>query len=112
MKIEEETVLSHTFRNAVVATGGSVVYSRRAMEHLKDGGIIVYLQISLDAMTRRLKNITTRGLVLHPGQDLRDLYDERVPLYERYADITIDCTEADFEEVVEKIIRARRSLPV
>ena len=108
MAIEEATILRHTFHNAVVATGGSVVYSSRAMEHLKDGGIIVYLKISFNAMIRRLKNITTRGLVLHGGQSLRDLYNERIPLYERYADITIDATGVHFEEVVGKILEERK----
>ena len=111
MKIEEETVLRHTFKNAVVATGGSVVYSRKAMAHLKDGGTIVYLAVTYREMMKRLKNITTRGIVVHPGQTLRDLYDERVPLYVQYADITIECSGEHFEEIVGRIIEARKRLP-
>jgi shikimate kinase len=103
MAIEEKTVLSLHRNRAVIATGGSVVYSRRAMAHLKEHGVVVYLQVSYDEMVKRLKNITTRGIVLHPGQDLRALYNERVPLYEQYADITVNCTEGHFEDSVERI---------
>ena len=101
---EEETVLSIHCRNSVIATGGSVVFSRKAMDHLKKAGVVVYLEISCEEMIRRLKNITTRGIVLVAGQSLSDMYYERVPLYEKYADITVDCEEEDFEEVVGKVI--------
>lgn len=105
LRIEEEAILSLSCRNAVIATGGSVVYSSRAMEHLKAGGVVVFLHISFEDMVRRLKNITTRGIVLHAGQDLRDLYNERVPLYREYADITIGCSGEDFENCVANVIR-------
>jgi shikimate kinase len=105
LKIEEKTILSLDGRNAVIATGGSVVFSRRAMEHLKRDGVVVYLKVSFEEMEKRLSNITTRGIVLHAGQSLRDMYSGRVPLYEKYADITIDCSDEDFETVVEKIVR-------
>ncbi|MGP8255199.1 MAG: shikimate kinase [Methanoregula sp.] len=101
---EEGTVLSIHCRNSVIATGGSVVFSRKAMDHLKKAGVVVYLEISCEEMIRRLKNITTRGIVLVAGQSLSDMYYERVPLYEKYADITVDCEEEDFEEVVGKVI--------
>ena len=101
---EERTILSRHFDNAVVATGGSVVFSRNAMEHLKNGGVVVYRKISCEEMERRLKNITTRGIVLVAGQGLAEIYSERVPLYEKYAGITIDCSEEDFEIVVGKVI--------
>lgn len=103
--IEEETILTLCPKNTVVATGGSVVCSEAAMAHLKSTGVVVYLEISYGEMERRLKNITTRGIVLLPGQSLRQMYDERVPLYEKYADITIGCSEEDFETVVEDVIR-------
>jgi len=108
LRIEEEAVLSHDFRNTVIATGGSVVYSRRAMEHLKADGIIVYLEVTFAAMKKRLANITTRGIVAHPGQGLRDLYSERVPLYEQYADITVDCTDEHFEAIVRTIVEEKK----
>ena len=104
LEIEEECVLSLTCSHAVISTGGSVVYSTRAMKHLRTDGIIIYLEISFEEMVRRLKNITTRGIVLEQGQSLRDMYDQRIPLYERYADISIDCSERAFESVVENVV--------
>jgi shikimate kinase len=102
--IEEETVLSLHGRHAVIATGGSVVFSERAMEHLTNNGIVVYLKISFAEMEQRLRNSTTRGIVLLAGQGLFAMYIRRIPLYEKYADITIDCEKDDFEKSVQKII--------
>lgn len=103
-KIEEETVLSHSFRNTVIATGGSVVLGERAMEHLMRGSAVVYLEVPFPEIEKRLSNITTRGIVLEKGQSLRTIYDQRVPLYEKYADITVNCSGHDFERVVAKIL--------
>lgn len=105
-KIEEETILSLHPDKTVIATGGSVVCGDYAMAHLKTSGVVVYLKISYGEMKKRLKNITTRGIVLLPGQSLHQMYEERVPLYEKYADFTIDCSDADTETVVGKIIHA------
>lgn len=103
---EERTILSLQGQNAVIATGGSVIFSRRAMEYLKSGGIVVYLKVPFAEMARRLDNIPTRGIVLLSGQSLRAMYDQRIPLYEMYADITIDCADKDFETVVGDVIDA------
>jgi shikimate kinase len=111
LKIEENTILSLHCRNTVLATGGSVVFSARAMEHLEADGIVVYLKISYEEMEKRLRNITTRGIVLAAGQSLRDMYDQRVPLYETYADITIGCSGEDFETVVGIILENLRTFP-
>jgi shikimate kinase len=81
LHIEEKTILSLHLQNAVIATGGSVVFGEKAMEHLKKDGIVIYLKISCEEMVRRLNNITTRGIVLVAGQSLRDMYNQRVPLY-------------------------------
>lgn len=105
-RIEEETILSLHPRRAVIATGGSVVCSEAAMAHLKSGGLVVYLEIPYAEMEKRLKNITTRGILLLPGQSLRGMYDERVPLYEKYADLTVACSGEDLESVVENVIEA------
>ncbi|MDP3397061.1 MAG: shikimate kinase [Methanoregula sp.] len=102
--IEEETILSLHGHHAVIATGGSAVFSKRAMEHLTRDGVVVYLKISFDEMEKRLRNITTRGIVLTRGETLYEMYNERVPLYEKYAGITIDCEKEDFEMIVKKII--------
>jgi len=103
-QIEEEAILSLHPRNSVIATGGSVVWSRATMEHLKSLGLVVYLEISFSGMERRIRNITTRGIVLMPNQTLRGMYDSRVPLYEQYADITIPCSDKDLESVVSEIL--------
>ena len=103
-KLEEETILSLHCRNTVIATGGSVVFSGRAMEHLRKDGVVVYLKVSFGTMERRLRNIRTRGIVLSRGETLREMYDERVPLYELYADLTVSCTGEDFETVVGRVI--------
>ncbi|MFA7562320.1 MAG: shikimate kinase [Methanoculleus sp.] len=105
-RIEEETILSLQPHRAVVATGGSVVLSEDAMAHLKARGAVVYLEISYAEMEKRLKNITTRGILLLPGQSLREMYDERVPLYERYADLIVACSGGDLESVVGSVIEA------
>ena len=105
LALEETAILSLLPCTAVIATGGSVVFSRRAMEHLKSGGMVVYLKISCEEMVQRLTNIRTRGIVLDPGQSLRALYHQRIPLYEMYADITIDCSDDEFEMVVENVVR-------
>jgi shikimate kinase len=104
LEIEEETIRSLQCHHSVIATGGSVVFSTKAMEHLKSHGVVLYLSISYEEMVRRLDNIMTRGIVLVAGESLRDMYDERVPLYEQYADITIDCTDIHFEKSIGKVV--------
>jgi shikimate kinase len=105
LKIEEETILSRHSDHAVIATGGSVVFSGKAMAHLKSEGVVIYLAISFEEMAKRLRNITTRGIILFKGESLLDMYHERIPLYEKYADITVDCPGGDFEEIVGEVIR-------
>jgi shikimate kinase len=108
LETEEKILLSLHCRNTVIATGGSAVFSREAMEYLATGGTVIYLKISYDEMVRRLGNITTRGVVIGEGQSLRETYAMRMPLYEKYAGITIDCSGASVETVVEGIIRERQ----
>lgn len=104
LKIEESAILSLHCHNTIIATGGSVVFSRRAMQHLKKDGIVLYLKISFDEMVQRINNIRTRGIVLRAGQSLPDMYSERTPFYEKYADITIDCSGDHFEQVIENVL--------
>lgn len=89
----------------IIATGGSAVYGREAMEHYKKIGVIVYLKLQYDAVADRLGDIKNRGVVLKEGQNLKDLYDERCVLYEKYADIIIDETGLNIEETISEIIR-------
>ncbi len=90
-KIEEETLLSLTDQNFVISTGGSAVYYDRAMQHLKSLGPVIYLYASFETIKRKLGDYSARGVVLKPGQTLKNLYDERTALYKKYADITINC---------------------
>lgn len=89
VSVEEAAVCSVEADKTVIATGGSVVYSEKAMEHLKAMGKIVYLCLTFDEMERRLGDLHARGVAIAPGATLLDLYNERVPLYEKYADITV-----------------------
>lgn len=89
--------------HAVIATGGSVVYGKEAMEHFKEKGIVVYLKLSCSAIEYRLGDLQERGVTLRKGQDLKGLYEERVPLYEKYADMVIECENRSIREVTEEI---------
>ena len=88
----------------VIATGGSAVYGKEAMEHLSSIGTVVYLKVSLKELIRRVKNFNTRGIVMRQGQTLEEIYAEREPLYEKYADITVSCTRGSLQKNAEKII--------
>lgn len=90
--------------NSVIATGGSVVYGKEAMKHLKEIGTIVYLSLPFDEIDKRLSDIKGRGVVLKNGQTLKDLYEERTLLYEAYADIQINESGLNVEETIEKIV--------
>lgn len=90
IRVEEEAVCTVQAQNSVIATGGSVVYSEKAMAHLKALGKVVYLRLSFEEMDRRLGDLHARGVAIAPGSTLQDLYDERTPLYEKYADITVN----------------------
>ena len=89
VEVEEEAICSVQAENTVIATGGSAVYSEKAMAHLKSLGRIVYLRLTFEEMDRRLGDLHARGVAIAPGATLMDLYNERVPLYEKYADITV-----------------------
>ena len=91
---------------SVISTGGSAVYGTEAMEHYKNIGKIVYLKVSMDVLTKRLNDVKQRGVVMREGQSLVSLYNERTPLYERYADITIDEGDKTMEEVVADLLAA------
>ena len=88
----------------MIATGGSVVYGREAMEHYKEIGTIVYLKQDYERIAKRLRDIRGRGVVLRENQTLEELYDERQGLYEKYADIIIDEKSMNVEETIEKLV--------
>lgn len=108
MEIEEKMVSELQLKNCIISTGGSVVYSEKAMNVLKQDGQIVYLHVPYEEIKKRLVNITTRGIVVKKGKSLKDVYEERVPLYLKYCDKTIDCSNKDVEHCVSEIIEEYR----
>lgn len=101
LEIENRVNASIQTEGAVISTGGSVIYGKEAMEHLSTIGTVAYLKLPYPALERRLKDLKDRGVVLKEGQTLKDLYEERVPLYEKYADITVDESGLKIEETRE-----------
>lgn len=104
LRIEEKVLSEIEAENSIISTGGSAVYSDKAMKHLGSIGDVVYIKLSLDEIERRLNNIKTRGIAMKPGETLADLYNMRVPLYEKYADITIETEGMGIEESIEVLI--------
>lgn len=102
--IENRVNASIETESTVIATGGSVVYCEEAMEHLKSIGKVVYLELSLQALSKRLGNLKGRGVLLKEGQTLQDLYEERVPLYEKYADIVVSEEGKDLEASLQSLL--------
>ena len=102
---EEGHILSLACRSCVIATGGSVVYRAASMRHLSLSGVIIHLDLDLPALEKRLTNLISRGVVMAPGQTLRQLFGERLPLYRKYANFTVDCADRTHEEIVKEITR-------
>ena len=107
-EVENRVNAAIDVENTIIATGGSVVYCEEAMEHLKSIGTVVYLKLSLQALSKRLGNLKGRGVLLRDGQTLADLYDERTPLYEKYADIVVDEEGKDLEASLESLLEILR----
>ncbi len=108
LKIESDVNASLNPVDTVIATGGSAIYGEEAMEHLRKIGTVIYLKLEYNNLKRRLGNLKNRGVVLKDGQTLLDLYNERIPLYEKYAHITIDEKRKDIQDIaleIEKILR-------
>lgn len=95
--------------HSVIATGGSVIYGQEAMEHLREIGTVVYIKLSYETIAKRLGDIKQRGVVFREGQTLLDLYEERCPLYETYADIIVKGEDLTMEELMEKIAETIRN---
>ena len=103
-QVEESVLLGLKVSYHVIATGGSAVYSERAMAHLKADGLVIYLDVDLATLAARINDFATRGLAKRPDQSLADLMRERSALYQQYADQTIPCTGLNHEQVCERII--------
>lgn len=106
LKAEENAnvYIAQNEEKSIVATGGSVVYCEKAMQELKKTGRVIYLELEYDQLKKRLGNLKGRGVVLKDGQDLRGLYEERIPLYEKYADLTVKEKNLDVEQTLQKIV--------
>ena len=102
--LEEQVLCGVSASHTVIATGGSAVYYPKAMEHLKKLGRIVYIQVSVETILQRLNNITTRGVAMSKDQGIRELYEERRPLYETYAEVTVRSGSGSMEDTVADII--------
>ena len=105
-KIENEVNASVVADKTVIATGGSVVYGEDAMNHLKSIGTVVFLDVALDELEKRVQNLATRGIMFRSGETLADIYDERLPLYKKYADVTVECSADGLAENAAKIAAA------
>lgn len=103
LKVEEEVNSELNVQRSVIAPGGSVIYGPKAMEHLKEISVVVYLKLSYEDVKMRLEDLKDRGVALKDGMTLKDLYDERIPLYEKYADITIDETGKNAGVIVDEL---------
>ena len=102
-EIEERVLSGIQCDRTVIATGGSAVYYPAAMEHLKELGAVVYIQLSCENVKKRLGNLASRGVAGAKDKTVEQLYEERVPLYEQYADFIIDCNEGTLAENMDKI---------
>lgn len=102
-EIEEEEIMKLNVEQCVIATGGSAVYSERAMIHLRNISTIVFLEASFDVIQERIRNFDTRGIAKAEGQTFRQLFNERQSLYRKYAELIVDCTGIDQDEVARII---------
>ena len=104
LRVEDRVNANVNARKTIISPGGSVIYCENAMKHYKEIGKIVYLQASFETINNRLKDAKNRGVVLRKGQTIKDLYDERVGLFEKYADITICEDGQSLEDTVDAVL--------
>ncbi len=110
-RIEEAEIMRMEIDNCVVATGGSAAYSEQAMGRLGEAGIIVYLKSDRTELLKRIDDYATRGIARKEGQSFEDLFDEREPLYRRYADVTIESKNKSHRDIVKEIADELRKSP-
>ncbi len=102
-KVENDVISKLELDNTIIATGGSAVYGKEAMKHLRDISKVVYIQLSEENIEDRLGDLNERGVVLEDGETLQELYDERIPLYKKYAHIIVNANDMVLREVVKNI---------
>lgn len=112
LRIENQVNRDLNVENSVISPGGSVIYCEEAMQHFKETGTVVYLSASYQTIKQRIKSPKKRGVVLREGQTFRDLYEERVQLFERYADITISEDSCGIEETIDRVLDAVEKLEI
>lgn len=105
LNIESKVITAYDYEKCVIATGGSAVLCENTMAYLSDKSTVIYLKLHLDRIIQRLGNISSRGIVMTDNQSLSDVYNLREPLYEKYADMVVDCNKCDIEEVVDNIVK-------
>ena len=110
LEIENRVNAGLAVDKTVIATGGSAVFGEDAMKHLQEISTVVYLRLPYKSLKRRLGDLKKRGVVLKPGQTLKDLVDYRTPYYEKYADLIVDEENLDIRGVVERIVSALESV--
>ena len=106
VQLENELLSTLDYQHTIIATGGSAIYGKEAMEHLSSLGTVVYLKLDLPEIERRIGNIQTRGVVMHHNTSMEDMYLERCALYEKYADITVDLSGLSTEGAVAALLSA------
>ena len=105
LRLEEEILLSLDLHDHVISTGGSSVYSNAAMDRFRENGKTVYLYVDYDELQHRIPNLSTRGIVFRGREfTLRDVYEERLPLYAKHADVTVDCSGHDMRSCLSRVI--------
>lgn len=105
--LELENRINHSIdaTGAVISTGGSAIYGEEAMSHFREIADIIYLRADYDVLSHRLVDIHNRGVVIREGQSVKELYDERIPLYEKYADITVNVSHIGISETIDEILK-------
>jgi shikimate kinase len=103
-EVEESEIVRLQEQNAVIATGGSAVYSEKAMKHLRENGTIIYLKLGIAELLKRINDWETRGLAKPKDQSFEDLYKERTALYEKYGEFVVDCSGKTHEEIVAEMV--------
>lgn len=106
LDLEADAICSVDCEKTVIAPGGSVICRERGIEHLRSLGPVVYLRIPCDVLEKRIHNMGSRGIAFRPGETLRDIYDYRTPLYEKYADIVVDGDKGSLEETLAAVLQA------
>ncbi len=108
-KVEEEVICSMECQNHIIATGGSAVYSSAAMKHLRKSSVIIFLEVKMLEIKKRVTNFDSRGIAMKDGQTFDDLFVERWPLYEKYSDIKIECKDKNQDQINREIFEIMKT---